>query len=53
MIIPSDKLIEILKSEDTVYFEDDIKTIFELYGDDWFIVDGKWELCKENIKSYK
>lgn len=26
----------------------DIREIFEQFGDDWYIVDGRYELCKKN-----
>lgn len=31
-------------------FSDTADTIFDLYGDDWFIVDGQWAKTKENEK---
>lgn len=27
---------------------DDFQKLLEKYGDDWFIVDGHWELCERN-----
>ena len=34
---------------------DDIKRLFDIYGDDWYIEGGIWELCteNENLKALK
>ena len=46
-----DTLIKILEKHDyDVYFEDDLKQIFKLFGDDYFVNrdTGVLELCNKN-----
>ena len=40
------KLIEI--NENDLLSENDIKEIFEKYGDDWYIIDGDFQMSTEN-----
>ena len=54
--IRKEKLIKILNThygeEDCVDLED-IKDLFEKYVDDWYVVDGMFQCCKENNKEIK
>lgn len=40
------RLIEI--SENDLFSENSIKEIFDDYGDDWYIMDGEFQLTKQN-----
>lgn len=53
-VIKRDKLLNIIKQfkNDDSIFIDEIQEIYDDLGDDWFIVDGHWELCAENNKKY-
>lgn len=42
------RLIEI--SENDLFSENSIKEIFDDYGDDWYIMDGEFQLTKKNAQ---
>lgn len=54
--LSKEKLIKALKHTNkcllynSIYFQQEIEDIFEEYGDDWFIVDGQWQLVNKNEK---
>lgn len=35
--------------ENDIILANDIQNKIDVYGDDYFICDGKWELAKKNI----
>ena len=49
-MMPKDDLIKLLK--DYILYKiidlDDLERIMEEFGDDWYIIDGEWKLCKKN-----
>lgn len=53
--IPKDDLVKMLKySSNDDFSLEDMKEIFELFGDDWFVMDGDLQCTNENQdrKSY-
>ena len=40
------RLIEI--NENDLFSENSIEEIFDIYGDDWYIMDGEFQLTKQN-----
>lgn len=41
----------VLNSKERWVFEDEMKKIFERFGSDFYVEDGKWTLCEEKPES--